>query len=222
MTPRRILVWGAGGHGQVVADVAEACGWEVAGFIARDVTQPIPRGAGAVASIADRQVRESLAQGTALPLGAVAIALGVGDNTTRLAIAALIAVDQIPALLHPSAVVSRSAVIGPGTVVMPRVVVNARAIIGRAVILNTAAVVEHDCRVEEGAHLSPGALLGGEVVVERLAWIGIGGVVIPRRTIGAGAVVGAGSTAHRDVASGATVVGNPARVVPGKGGGNAQ
>lgn len=215
MSRGRILVWGSGGHGQVVADVAEAAGWEIAGFIA---TEPgtTERAGRSLTVHADREIR-ALSAGGALPPGVTAIALGVGDNATRWGLAELLPERWLPTLIHPTAVVSPSAAIGAGTVLLPLVVVNARAKVGRGVILNTAAVVEHDCRIDDGAHLSPGALLGGGVVIERLAWIGTGGVVIPRMVVGAGAILGAGSTAHKDLPAAGTYVGNPARVVPGRG-----
>ena len=216
MNQRRILIWGAGGHGQVVADVAEASGWEVVGFVAREAGAPMARAGRLIPIIEGSATRAALSAEGSLPLGAEVIGLGVGSNSDRLAIATLLDDRVLPPLIHPSAVISPSAQIGAGTVALPNVVVNARASVGRAVILNTAVVVEHDCRVGEGVHLSPGAVLAGEVVVERLAWVGTGAVVIPRLTIGEGAIVGAGSTAHRDVPPGATVVGNPARLVPGK------
>lgn len=44
-------------------------------------------------------------------------------------------------------------------------------------------------------------------------WIGGGAILLPGVTVGEGAIVGAGSVVTRDVAPGATVVGNPARPV---------
>src|SRR3989442_12454095 len=35
MAPQRLLILGAGGHGRAVADLAQACGWRVAGFTER-------------------------------------------------------------------------------------------------------------------------------------------------------------------------------------------
>jgi len=48
-------------------------------------------------------------------------------------------------------------------------------------------------------------------------WIGGGAIILPGVTIGDDAVIGAGAVVTRDVAPGATVVGNPARVVKPKG-----
>jgi maltose O-acetyltransferase len=45
-------------------------------------------------------------------------------------------------------------------------------------------------------------------------WIGGGALILPGVTIGDDALIGAGSVVTRDVPAGATVVGNPARVMP--------
>jgi UDP-2-acetamido-3-amino-2,3-dideoxy-glucuronate N-acetyltransferase len=50
-------------------------------------------------------------------------------------------------------------------------------------------------------------------VVERQATLGSGAVILGGVRIGRGALVGAGAVVTRDVPAGATVVGNPARVV---------
>ncbi|MDW3221900.1 MAG: sugar O-acetyltransferase [Paracoccaceae bacterium] len=52
-----------------------------------------------------------------------------------------------------------------------------------------------------------------EIHIGRNVWIGGGAMILPGVTIGDDAIIGAGSIVTRDVAAGATVAGNPARVL---------
>ncbi len=51
------------------------------------------------------------------------------------------------------------------------------------------------------------------VAIGRNCWIGGGAIILPGVTIGDDAIVGAGSVVTRDVPAGATVAGNPARLL---------
>jgi UDP-N-acetylbacillosamine N-acetyltransferase len=207
----RFLIWGAGGHGRVVRDVIEASGGEVVGFVARDAADSID-GLPVCVETEFRSVG-----GNPLPFGASAVALGIGDNRSRLCAFQSVTGPRWPKCIHPSSIIGRDVQFGDATVVMARVVINAGTLIGPAAILNTGAIVEHDCSVGEGVHLSPGSVLCGGVRVGRLAWIGSGATVTPGVCIGEGAVVGAGATVIRDVSPGLTVVGTPARPVSAPG-----
>ena len=55
--------------------------------------------------------------------------------------------------------------------------------------------------------------LGRPVRIGNAVWVGGGAIILPGVTVGDEAIIGAGSVVTRDVPAGATVVGNPARVV---------
>ncbi|MEO8741227.1 MAG: sugar O-acetyltransferase [Casimicrobiaceae bacterium] len=59
-----------------------------------------------------------------------------------------------------------------------------------------------------------GLELGRPVTIGCDVWIGGGAIILPGVSVGDRALIGAGSVVTRDVAAGATVVGNPARPVP--------
>lgn len=57
---------------------------------------------------------------------------------------------------------------------------------------------------------------GVPVRIGRNVWIGGGAIILPGVTVGDDAVIGSGSVVTKDVPTGATVVGNPARVAAPK------
>ncbi len=85
--------------------------------------------------------------------------------------------------------------------------------IGNHVLINTRASIDHDCVIDSYVHLAPGVVLCGRVTVGEGAFIGAGSVILPGIIVGKWAQVGAGSVVIQNVPDGATVVGNPARVI---------
>lgn len=212
---KRILLWGGGGHGKVVADLVRALGARVVGFVDRDAAKlglEVEPGGGSVLSLEADFLAHIESCGT-IPFAADAVALCIGDNAARLAAFRALRAIAAPALVHPSAVASPSARIGRASVVCPGATINAGATVSDAVIINSRAVVEHDCAIGEAAHISPGAVLAGGVTIGSQSWVGAGAIVLPGVAIGSAAIIGAGAVVLHDVPSGAMVVGNPARLI---------
>lgn len=199
-------IYGAGGHGRVVADAARASDEFVPlGFV--DDNPPGPR-------VDDLPVlRPSDPQW--LAEGSFAFVVAIGENCTRARVfRQLLARGGRPVtVVHPAATVSPRARVGTGTVVFAGVVVNPGVVVGDNCILNTACSVDHDCRIGDHAHLCPGVRLAGAVEVGEGVMAGTGAVVIPSRRIGPWAMVGAGAVVLRDVPPARVAIGNPARAV---------
>jgi maltose O-acetyltransferase len=66
----------------------------------------------------------------------------------------------------------------------------------------------------DAAGRASGLEFGRPIYIGRNVWIGGGAIILPGVTIGDDALIGAGSVVTRDVPTGATAFGNPARIRP--------
>ena len=199
----QLIIWGAGGHGKVVLNVARCTGrYRSIRFIDDGRCRVGQVFCGCTVAAAEKPEETS----------GVELVVAIGPNHVRARKYMIGRAWNVPqaTLIHPSAILDDSASIGPGSVVMPGAVVNAQATIGANCIINTGVIVEHDCRIEDHCHLSPRVVLGGEVIIRAYANIGLGAVILPRVEIGEGAVVGAGAVVLHSVEPLTTVVGVPA------------
>ncbi len=200
-----LLIIGAGGHGKVAAETAEAMdAWEKIAFLDDRFK--------ALADSLRWPVSGPFADTEALQPEYADAVVAVGDADIRLKLLEQLSNRKfrLPSLIHPTAWVSPSACLGEGCVVFAQVAVNADAHIGRGAIINTSATVDHDCVIGDGVHICPGAHLAGEVHIGHASWIGIGASVIQHVRIGADVTVGAGAVVIHDIEDGVTVVGVPA------------
>ena len=202
-------MYGAGGHGKVVADLL------------------LPRGEKELVGFVDDREELWGVKVMGFPvLGGgewlrgeagstrIAVALGVGDNASRHWIAESCAYwgAEILTVVHPRAAVSPAARVGRGTVMMANATVNADAVVGEGVIVNSGAVVDHDVGVGEYAHVAPNATMGGGSSLGAFSHLGIGASVLPCVHIGARTVVGAGAVVVKNLPDEVVAIGVPARI----------
>ena len=209
MKPRRIFVYGASGHGKVVADILlSKHDTEFAGFVDdREELQGTTVMEFPVAGNGEWLRHEASG-------ARVAVALGIGENHARQLLAARCKQwdIEIRTLVHPAATVSRSARLGPGTVVMAGAIINPDANVGAGVIVNTGAIVEHDVEVGDYAHVAPNAAMGGASRLGAFSHLGLGAVVLQCISIGSHTIVGAGAVVVRDLPDCIVAIGIPARI----------
>jgi sugar O-acyltransferase (sialic acid O-acetyltransferase NeuD family) len=140
-----------------------------------------------------------------------------------------LAADEFATLIHPGASVSARARLGRGVYVNHGVSVGGGVVVGDHVALSPGCIVGHDSVIEDYALVAPGAVVSGFVRLGRACYVGAHSVIRQHLRVGEKALVGMGAVVVREVAAGATVVGNPARPLergrsappgPGKADGN--
>jgi UDP-perosamine 4-acetyltransferase len=202
-----IIVLGAGGHAKMVIEAARSQGdFQPVACLAPDVKQPSSLLDVPLYSETPEQLQAFLVQGCAA-------FVAVGNNALRRRISGTLKKLGfcIPSIVASHAWLSPSAKLGEGCLVMHSCVIGADAQIGPGCIINNGATVDHDCRIGAYTHVAPGCHLAGNVSVGEQAFLGVGTSVIPERTIGDAAVLGAGAVVVSDIPGHGVYVGCPAR-----------
>lgn len=142
---RKLLIIGAGGHGQVVAEVAADCGYSDIAFIDDNNEN-------AIGTISDlEKFQKEYADAF----------IGIGNNKLRAQLLEKIKNIgfNVPVLIHSSAYISRSCEIQKGVIVEPKAIVNAHSIIGEGSIISVGAIVDHNVTVGKCCHINAGSIL---------------------------------------------------------------
>ena len=214
-TVRPVVVYGAGGHGRVVADVLDDMGFEVVSQLNDHSERVHP-------ATRNRLPGIRVLGSDAFPELVAPIVVAVGNNRERKELVDLLgevcteswsAPVRFLTAVHSSALIAKSATVGEGSIVLHGSIIQPNTVIGRHVLVNTAASIDHDNIIGDFAHISPHATLCGHVEIGEGTHIGAGATVIPSVKIGRWCTIGAGSVVLDDIPDGATAVGVPARIV---------
>jgi len=202
----KIVLLGGGGHAKVIIDLINACGsYEIIGIMDAQLASGVS--VSGVTVLGNDSVLPEL-YGKGLRNACIAVG-SVKDNSKRKALYEKVknAGFLVPALIHPSAVISGKSQIREGAQIMAGVIVQTDSTIGENTIVNTGAIVEHDCIVRSHVHICPGAVISGGCTIGEISFIGAGATVLQGIKIGSNAVVGAGAVVVKDVADNQTVKG---------------
>ncbi len=194
-----LCIAGAGALGREVLDVAVACGRyrevvfcddALAGQTVRGVPVRHPD------EVADAE-----------------FVVGVADPSARRSLAGRLRDRGLGAraLVHPAATVAPDTVLGAGCVILAGAVVSSSCLLGVHTQVHYNATVGHDAVLDAYSTVFPGANVGGACHLGADAAVGANATVLQQRSVGAGAFVGAGAVATRDIPAGAIAVGVPAR-----------
>lgn len=206
-----IYVLGIGHNSITMIDLAEDCGFHVAGLyhfnhdrIGEDyfgfkidgctedlLSKPSLRGMNFLLTMGDVEIRKDLF---------LRIKAKGGD---------------VPTLIHPSATVSKRASLGEGVIVMQQSVVQADVQIGDNTVITIHSAISHSVAIGKHCFISGNNLIGAYVSIEDGCWLGQGCLIVSGTTnvIGHDSVLGAGSVLRGDMRSECLYMGNPARLV---------
>lgn len=205
----RTLIFGAGGHGQVIADILlesfkyKNAEYKPIGFL--DDNDSLWE-----KSFLGLPVIGSLEQASNIEYDAVIVAIGSNHIRQKITRHFEAINKNFASAIHPSSIIGRNVAVGYGVMICAGVIINTGSCIGNHTILNTGCSVDHHNQIENYVHIAPGSHLGGDVSIGEGTLVGIGATVLPQKKIGQWSVVGAGAVVNRDVSDWSTVVGIPA------------
>jgi sugar O-acyltransferase (sialic acid O-acetyltransferase NeuD family) len=207
----RVLILGAGGHAQVVADILlrmQDSDVDVTpiGYLDDD---PVLVGR----RLLGLPVLGEIAELPNFPHDAIVVA--VGDNVVRRCLFETWRDrgEHLITACHPSAIVAPDVQVSSGSMICAGSIVNPGSVIGANVILNTGCTVDHHNRIGDHVHVAPGVHLGGDVSIGEGTLVGIGATVMPQRRVGTWSVVSAGALVHSDLKDSIVAAGVPARTI---------
>jgi len=200
---KEIVIFGAGGQANSVAELAIDLGYKIKHFIAQNKEKRSLFGAFITNEI-------DLTSNCF-------IAIAIGENKIReklyLDISKIASISQFPKLIHPSATISQSSKIDYGVIVLPNAVVGPNSKVSKFSILNIGSSLDHDSKMEDFSSLGPLSVTGGNVLISRLAKIEIGAVIQKGIKVAENCTIGANSFLNKDTNKNSIYYGSPARYI---------
>lgn len=203
-----LIIVGAGGFGrellQWVKDINKIENrWNILGFI-DDTEDPLKDKAcdyKVIGTIVDWEPKENqeFALAIADPNGKVIVANQLKEKGAKFA-----------TVIHPTASINEFAEMGEGLVVYPRATIGPNTQIGDFVTILSCGV-GHDASIGSYSTICAFCDITGYVQIGEKVFVASSVSIIPKRKIGDGAYIGAGSVVIGNVRAGVHVFGNPAK-----------
>lgn len=208
---KNLIIIGAGGYGREVHNLVPFCkgyGEEfiIKGFI-NDITNALDRFEGYAPIIGT--IKDYIPQQDDVFICAI------GDIAGRKKCIQLLLERnaEFINLIDKTAYLNRNTVIGIGCIIGENVRVSCDCKVGNFTILQEDCLVGHDSTIGDFCHFHSRAFIAGNVTIGNEVHVGPYALIHPRKKVGDGSTIGAGSFIIRNVHSGNTVYGNPAKVM---------
>ena len=151
------------------------------------------------------------------------VTIAIANSTVREKLSIQLEQDNIKAIsvVAANTLIFDQVEIGEGSLFCSFTHVTSNVKIGKYFHANIYSYVAHDCVIGDYVTFAPGVKCNGNIHIEDHAYIGTGAIIkqgSPDKplVIGKGAVVGMGAVVTKNVPTGVTVIGNPARILEKK------
>lgn len=212
---KEIYALGIGHNTPVSIDLAESCGYKIAGLYHYNDTRTgeIDHGYEIIGSFDDLFARGSLE--------GMNFMLTMGDNEIRTQLLAKILAlgGNVPSMIHPTAVVSRFATISPVAVyISPFVYVQADTVVKQNTIILSNADISHTCTIGCNCFIAGSSTIGAYTTIEDNVFVGQGVLTISGKvgTIGQNSFLAARSLVTKPVPANSRVIGMPGVIIENK------
>lgn len=205
-----IYILGVGRNTIVTIDLAEVCGYKVAGLYhyLDDRTGEDYFGHKIIGCNEDLFGQDLTGKN---------FAVSVGENAIRAEIYQRLrdCGANLVTLVHPTAVVSKYSVLKDGVHVYAYAVVDPNVVVEEDSVISSKTSLLHGCRVGRHCFVAPDAVVGANTIMEDYSFVGLNATLVSNKAgqIGRGAVVGASAVVTRPVSDDAVVAGVPAREI---------
>ncbi len=204
-----LYIIGAGTYGEVMYELAEACGYNVCGFFDESDEKQN-------ADIMDKKVIGKFSECDADFVKDKRFVVAIGANKIRhdIMTSILNMGGSLPTLIHPSAQISPTAKIGCGVYIHAGAYIWTRVTIGDFTIISPNTVIAHHTTIGHSCLISTLCTVGASINIGEYTMFGIGSIAITGiHSVGRNVVLGAGTTATKDVEDNVLMVGSPARKI---------
>ncbi|MDP4788176.1 MAG: acetyltransferase, partial [Opitutales bacterium] len=203
---KKLLIVGAGGFGRELhawASQHPDCGraWTLAGFL--DDNSEALTSFGRFAPVLSLSGHQPSADTVYLA------GLGLPSMKEKLVAPLIAAGAEFLTFVHPRALIGARVKLGKGVVICPGSVLSVDIEIGDFAMVNLNCTIGHDASVGPWTTVSAQCDITGHVRVADRVFMGSRASIIPGKSVGSRAVVGAGAVVVTDVPAAVTVVGIP-------------
>lgn len=114
-------------------------------------------------------------------------------------------------IIHPTAIINSNVKLGKGVLILSYTNIKSDSQIGDYVTIQPHCVLGHDVKIGEFCHLNSFSFMGGNSILEDEVLLNTKSTILPNVKIGMGSTVGVSSVVIKNVKSGITVFGYPAK-----------